>query len=223
MENHSKWFRLRLRVVLIGMGAVLWAGTYAGYRLYMAYRPMPMGTGPAGPAVPRTPFNRVWTEGALWTGDSINAAGASRPHQYSRCCRQTTTSSTGHGGCDLRHVLPNLEAINYADYTTSAQPRAANCRVCRCSRGNTRIVVVTSGNDLIHDYGRSAGGWGDVRLYRAAGEGVDGEPETAADRAWWRRSTRDFRAAARFSGEHLRPDRRRWRSAVEGCRDGRRA
>jgi lysophospholipase L1-like esterase len=164
MENHSKWFRLRLRVVLIGMGAVLWAGTYAGYRLYMAYRPMPMGTGPAGPAVPRTPFNRVWTEEKVLLvglGDSITRGlGASRPHQYFSLLQANDDEQyPDMAGCDLRHVLPNLEAINYAqDYTTSAQHVEQQLpRLPVQPREVRGIVVVTSGgNDLIHDYGRSA-------------------------------------------------------------------
>jgi lysophospholipase L1-like esterase len=164
MGAQSKRARLRLRVVLAGLAALVWAGGYAGYRLYMAYRPMPMGTGPAGPAVPEEPFRRVWTDDKVLLvgiGDSITRGlGASKPHQYFNLLQANDdTQYPDMAGRELRRVLPNLEAANYAlDYTTSAQHLERQLpRLAVRPKDVRRIVVITSGgNDLIHDYGRSA-------------------------------------------------------------------
>ncbi|MBE0536241.1 MAG: SGNH/GDSL hydrolase family protein [Phycisphaerae bacterium] len=164
MNARSGWLRLRLRVVLAGMAAMLWAGGYVGYRLYMAFCPMPMGAGPAGPAVPEEPFTEVWTEGRVLLvgmGDSITRGlGASKPHQYFALLQANDDAQyPDMAGRDLRRVLPNLEAVNYAlDYTTSAQHVARQLPRLAVQPEDVRgIVVLTSGgNDLIHDYGRSA-------------------------------------------------------------------
>src|SRR5437868_4727017 len=82
----SKYRRLVLLLVL-GFGLV--AGAMA-YRHYWYARPM--GSGPAGPAVPREAFERVWTDRPVLLvgfGDSVTAGfGASPGRSYFKCLSQ---------------------------------------------------------------------------------------------------------------------------------------
>jgi len=75
-----KWYSFRWRFALVVFLLIAWASIYVGYRLYMAVTPYDMGTGPAGPAVARAPFEEIWSQEKVMLvgiGDSItNGLGA---------------------------------------------------------------------------------------------------------------------------------------------------
>jgi lysophospholipase L1-like esterase len=126
------------------------------------YLHLPTGSGPAGPAVPREPFGRVWHEGQvelLGVGDSITAGyGATTGFSYF-----DRLASTPEGdwpemrGLDLAAVFPELAAKNISlSGSTSIEHLEMHV-----GRLETRppdvfgvVVITTGGNDIIHDYGR---------------------------------------------------------------------
>jgi lysophospholipase L1-like esterase len=147
----------RIALVLALSGALCWA-------LLVRTSPLPVGTGPAGPPVPREPFANVWSADEtmlLGLGDSItDGFGASPKHSYFELLVENDdTLYPDMKGRDLKHVFPNLEAMNHAvSYTVSRQhleqqiPRIA----ISPDHVNGVVVLTSGGNDLIHDYGRSA-------------------------------------------------------------------
>lgn len=90
----------------------------------------PVGKGPAGPAVPRAPFQAVWTARPvllLGIGDSITAGfGASEGHSYfSRLIFNPPDEFPEMKGICLSSVLPNLTCRNLAvSGSTSLQHHA---------------------------------------------------------------------------------------------------
>jgi hypothetical protein len=56
MGSKLKWYRFRLRTLLIVILLILSAPCYVGYRIYSAVRVLPMGSGPAGPLVSAVGF-----------------------------------------------------------------------------------------------------------------------------------------------------------------------
>lgn len=124
---------------------------------------LPVGTGPAGPAVPLEPFTYVWSTDRtvlLGLGDSITKGfGASRKHSYFELLIENDDLwYPDMKGRDLKHVFPNLDFLNYSvSYTVSERHLTHQVpRVNRyASAVNGIVVITTGGNDLIHDYGRS--------------------------------------------------------------------
>ncbi len=163
MARTLKWYSFRWRFALLVLLLIAWASGYAGYRLYMAVTPYDMGTGPAGPAVAKAPFDVIWSREKVMLvgiGDSItNGLGASKKHNYFALLQHNDDEAyPDMAGRDLAAVLSNLEVHNYAlDYTTSQQHLERQLlRVAVRPPDVKAIVVITSGgNDLIHDYGRS--------------------------------------------------------------------
>lgn len=143
-------------MVLAAAGALCWA-------VLVRTSPLPVGTGPAGPLVPREPFTKVWSTGEtvlLGLGDSITAGfGASPKHSYFELLTANDdVLYPDMKGRDLNHVFPELEAINHAvSYTVSRQHLEQQIpRITVFADDVKGVVVLTSGgNDLIHDYGRS--------------------------------------------------------------------
>ena len=163
MAKRLKWYQLRLRTILLMILLILLVPGYAGYRLYLAMRILPMGTGPAGPPVSKKPFEKIWSSEKIvliGLGDSItNGLGASKKHHYFALLQNNDNDQyPDMAGCDLNSVIGNLESHNFArDYTTSQQHVERQLPRLDTQPPDVRgIVVVTSGgNDLIHDYGRS--------------------------------------------------------------------
>lgn len=163
MVSKLKWYRFRLRTLLVVILLVLSAPCYVGYRIYSAVRVLPMGSGPAGPLVSAEGFEGVWCEDEVafvGMGDSItNGLGASERHHYFTLLQENDDEEYADmAGRELGVVLPGLVARNYAlDYTTSRQHVERQLLRLKVQRAGVRgIVVITSGgNDLIHDYGRS--------------------------------------------------------------------
>lgn len=131
--------------------------------LYYFWFDRSMGSGPAGPAVPREPFARVWTRrpvNLLGLGDSVTAGfGASDGLSYfERLVENPPNEFSEMRGVSLRTVFPDLRAQNgAASGSTSLQH--AERHIPRLERRPVDtlgwVVLTTGGNDIIHNYGRS--------------------------------------------------------------------
>lgn len=162
MARPRAWYSLRRRFLLLFV-LLLAAGMYAQYRLRLAARDLPVGTGPAGPPVPGEAFATPWAERPVvlaGLGDSITRGfGVSRDMGYFDLLRANHDAIyPDMVGKDLSSVLPWLEAINLAqDYTTTQQHIDQQLpRLPIFGSEVFGIVVITAGgNDLIHDYGRN--------------------------------------------------------------------
>ena len=151
----------RLRWLLLG-GAISIVGAIA-YLVFFQWRPV--GEGPAGPPVSATPFQRVWTTRHVvlfGVGDSVTAGlGAkSADHSYfNRLAQNPVDEFTEMRGLCLAKVLPDFTTLNVAvSGSTSLQHlEALTHRIESQDKQSLGIIVMTTGgNDLIHNYGRSA-------------------------------------------------------------------
>ena len=147
-------------IVLAAVGAVLIGCAYV-YRHY--YVSMSVGSGPAGPAVPRGAFEETWTRRKVFLlgiGDSITEGyGASPGHAYfDRLVRNPEDEFPDMRGICLTNVLPNLTVRNMATSgSTSLDHLADQARRFKTQPPDVLgiVVMTTGGNDVIHDYGRS--------------------------------------------------------------------
>jgi lysophospholipase L1-like esterase len=150
----------RRLLLLAALGAVLIAGS-AFYIQYFLARPI--GSGPAGPAVDREPFQQTWTDRrvkVLGLGDSITAGlGADRIEHsfFSRLVANPDDEFADMQGICLSAVLPNLEHENLAVSGSTSREHAVTIEE-RLAEHNPEVfglvVMTTGGNDLIHSYGR---------------------------------------------------------------------
>lgn len=143
---------------MLGVVAVIAAGAYIEFWLAR-----PIGSGPAGPPVPREPFEQIWTERPvllLGVGDSVTAGfGADSPrHSYfARLVDNPDDEFPELNGICLSRVLPNLTHENLA---ISGSTSLTHLEVLKdklppqSAETLGLIVITTGGNDLIHDYGR---------------------------------------------------------------------
>jgi lysophospholipase L1-like esterase len=155
--------RSRSRWKILVAGGLLSIGTAYAY-IHFSYS-RPMGEGPAGPAVPPAPFQSVWTRRPvllLGIGDSITAGlGARSPaHSYfQRLIENPADEFPDMRGKCLAAVLPNLESRNLAVSGTTSLSHIDLLEQSLPDQdpGLFGIVVMTTGgNDLIHNYGRTA-------------------------------------------------------------------
>ena len=145
---------------LLSGGGVLIAG--ALLYLYLVYW-KPVGSGPAGPQVPRGTFAKPWTTRKvllLGLGDSVTAGfGVSPQYSYfGRLIRNPDDEFEDLRGISLSVVLPNLRADNMAvSGNTSIMHLDAIRQRLKTQDADTfgLIVMTTGGNDIIHNYGRS--------------------------------------------------------------------
>lgn len=123
-----------------------------------------MGSGPAGPAVPREAFARVWTRRPvhlLGLGDSVTAGfGASEGLSYfERLVENPPDEFPELRGVNLRTVFPRLTVENAA-VSGSTSLQHAERHIPRLERHPSEtlgwVVLTTGGNDILHNYGRSA-------------------------------------------------------------------
>ncbi len=147
-------------MVLLAVGAVLiaTAGFYPAFWLYH-----PIGSGPAGPSVPREPFSGVWSQRRielLGFGDSVTAGlGSSAGRSYfDRLVDNPPDEFSEMQGRCLSRVFPNLTPVNVAvSGTDSFQHRdwlLANVETHDEDLFGV-IVATIGGNDVIHMYGRT--------------------------------------------------------------------
>lgn len=150
----------RLRWLLVGGGLVIAiAAAYVHFYLYL-----PIGTGPAGPPVPREPFAEPWTSRKILLvglGDSVTAGlGSMRGHSYfERLVANPADEFEDMQGRSLSHIFPNLETLNVALSGSNSAEHLEHVenRLPQQDAETFGLVVMTcGGNDLIHWYGRTA-------------------------------------------------------------------
>lgn len=126
---------------------------------------LPEGRGPAGPDVPREAFSEVWSERPvlmLGLGDSVTAGfGADPPERsyFARLASNPTDEFEELRGISLQAVFPNLEVRNLAvSSSTSDQHLKYQVEPLEAQPDTVfgLIFITTGGNDLIHNYGRTA-------------------------------------------------------------------
>lgn len=142
-----------------GAAVVLLAVAY----LYFCVLFPGMGSGPAGPDVPRKPFNRPWHEGRtvlLGLGDSITDGYGASPEMsyFDRLVKNPSDEFPEMRGLTLRQVLPRLDSRNVAvSGSTSLQCLEQQLPALKPYPADVLgiVVLTTGGNDLIHMYGRT--------------------------------------------------------------------
>jgi hypothetical protein len=145
--------------VLILCGVLIMAGV--GY--YYFWLCLPIGSGPAGPAVPRGLFQHAWTSKPVilvGLGDSVtDGFGARKNYSYfDRLVDNPVDEFSDMRGLCLKAVLPGLVVTNLSvSGTTSIEHLEKQLPRLRTAGSNTGgiIVITTGGNDLIHNYGRT--------------------------------------------------------------------
>lgn len=149
----------RRRLALVLAGALLVAGAWACRHFLLSD---PIGTGPAGPAVPREAFSSVWTARKsllVGVGDSItDGYGSTEGHSYfERLVSNPPDEFEDMRGISLSAVLPNLRARNIAVSGSTSLDHLQHLRALEPQPADTLglVVMTTGGNDLIHDYGRA--------------------------------------------------------------------
>jgi hypothetical protein len=153
--------RLRKRVIFIGAGVGSVVAVLFGF--YLFWWRLPVGHGPAGPAVSRDQFVSPWTTQAVFLvgmGDSVTAGfGASAGHSYfDRLVKNPPEETSEVLGICLTAVLPNLLWTNLAiSGSTSLQHVKAQLPRLVAQPSNVLgvVVITTGGNDIIHNYGRT--------------------------------------------------------------------
>lgn len=146
-----------LTIAAIGLALILAALAYIQFWIAR-----PIGSGPAGPVVPREPFETTWTQRPillLGIGDSITAGlGADRPDRsyFERLLTNPPDEFEELQGCCLTNVLPNITAKNIA---VSGSNSLEHLRAIEAFPEQPEelfglVVLTTGGNDLIHSYGR---------------------------------------------------------------------
>jgi len=146
-------------MVAIGLAVLVALGWY--YYAVVRATP-PVGSGPAGPAVPAEPFEQVWHGGEvvlLGLGDSITRGFGASPgcSYFERLQHNDDAACPDLRGRDLARVFPRLRAENHAvNYSTSVDHVARHVPALPRFGPDVRgiVVITTGGNDLIHPYGR---------------------------------------------------------------------
>ena len=147
--------------VLLGLGLM---STIAAWGYIQFYIARPTGSGPAGPAVAREPFEKPWSDRQvllLGIGDSVTAGlGAKNAsHSYfQRLVDNPPDEFAELQGVCLSRVLPNLTTKNLAISGSTSLTHAeviAERLVSQPPEVYGIVVMTTGGNDLIHSYGRA--------------------------------------------------------------------
>ena len=150
--------RRLLRLLAVGVGVIGSAGLY----LYLTFS-LPIGQGPAGPAVPQAAFAHPWTRRPvllIGLGDSVTAGfGARRGYAYfDRLVANPPDEFPEMKGICLSAVFPNLRITNLSVSGTISIEHAQS-QLPRVPRADAQtvgfVVITTGGNDLIHNYGRT--------------------------------------------------------------------
>lgn len=157
MNTTIRWGLIR-RVLRTALVTLAVAGV--GYYFYLW---LPVGAGPVGVKVSREPFTKTWTDQSvvlLGLGDSVTAGfGARRGYDYfSRLAQNPSDEWLDMQGICLKSVFPHFTARNQAvSGSTSFEHLRQVSRLAVYPTNVLGIVVMTTGgNDIIHDYGRSA-------------------------------------------------------------------
>jgi len=146
--------------ILLSIGLVLIAAA-AGYVHFYLY--LPMGSGPAGPAVPAEDFAGTWSNRKVrlvGLGDSVTAGFGASPNlaYFDRLVTNPSDEFEDMRGKCLSRVLPELEAKNLSVSGSNSLQHVDQIQQKLQTQPEDvfGIVVMTSGgNDLIHWYGRT--------------------------------------------------------------------
>ncbi len=153
--KRRRWLRY---ILLTGCVLILLALGYVHYWLYL-----PMGTGPAGRAVPLEPFQMPWTDRPVLLvgiGDSVTAGlGASAGRSYFRRLHDPRADDfEDMKGRSLKAALPNLETLNIAMSGSNSLQHVEQVEKklpVQPADVFGLVVMSSGGNDLIHWYGRT--------------------------------------------------------------------
>ena len=123
----------------------------------------PVGHGPAGPAVARAAFQRVWSDRPVLLvglGDSVTAGFGARPgySYFDRLVANPPDEFPDLLGVNLSAVFPRLRATNLAvSGSTSSHPVRGQLSKLAPQPADVfgLVVITTGGNDLLHNYGRT--------------------------------------------------------------------
>jgi len=145
----------------LGFGLLLIVGLAAALFFRFA---RPEGSGPAGPQVSAEAFSKPWTTRPVLLvglGDSVTAGfGARKGYSYfSRLAKNPADEFPELKGIDLAGVFPGLSVTNLAvSGSTSGEVVSRQLALLATNDATVRglIVLTTGGNDLIHNYGRTA-------------------------------------------------------------------
>lgn len=147
-----------LAILFVGAALIALAAAYVHFYLYL-----PIGSGPAGPAVAEQPFAQPWTERKVLLvgiGDSVTAGFGARPgYSYFDLLHANPPDEWPdmQGKC-LSRVLPNLTALNIAVSGSNSLQHVDHIRERLPEQAPDvlgLVVMTTGGNDLIHWYGRT--------------------------------------------------------------------
>jgi len=122
---------------------------------------LPIGSGPAGPAVASERFAQPWSTRPvvlLAVGDSVTAGfGATRGRSYVELLiKQPANDDPALAGCTLTQVFPTLKVVRKAISGSTSFALPSQIPRTPYDADTLGVVVMTSGgNDLLHDYGRS--------------------------------------------------------------------
>ena len=154
-----KWYHLRKKFLLLLLSFLaLLVGIAWWFHL-------PMGSGPAGPAIPEAPFRQVWSTQPVLVvgmGDSITTgfgAGGKRYGYFNMLITSPPDDIADMRGKDLSRVFPGIRVMNIADNASSSgyHLRSQLPRIPPQPKEVLGLVFLTTGGiDLIHNYGKTA-------------------------------------------------------------------
>jgi lysophospholipase L1-like esterase len=159
MNATTNQVKRRLKTIFAtGLALVIAAAAY----LYFWFI-VPIGNGPAGPAISRELFAQPWTNRPvllIGLGDSVTAGfGARKGYSYfDRLVQNPTDEFPDMNGNCLGKVFPEFAFTNLAISGSTSMELLKNELPHLAQAGSNTlgiIVVTTGGNDLIHNYGRT--------------------------------------------------------------------
>jgi lysophospholipase L1-like esterase len=153
--------KMKRIIVVLAVGAMLIFGIAAWLFFRFA---RPEGSGPAGPHVLRELFAHPWTDNPVMLvglGDSVTAGFGSRKgyDYFERLVRNPTNEFPDLRGINLTAVFPALTVTNLA-VSGSTSDEVVSRQLAHLPTNDVSmhglVVMTTGGNDIIHNYGRTA-------------------------------------------------------------------
>jgi lysophospholipase L1-like esterase len=150
------------RIIFILSAGLLLVVGMAAFLVFNFVRPV--GSGPAGPQVSRDLFSQPWSSRPVLLvglGDSVTAGfGAPKAYSYfNRLARNPDDEFSDLQGVCLAAVLPNLTVTNLSvSGSTSDEVVGRQLALMPTNDASVHglVIMTTGGNDLIHNYGRTA-------------------------------------------------------------------